>query len=53
MIEKRLIQWYAANAGVDLDIAEREVILTYASDVCDHLVWLLFLRPKLFAKDVN
>jgi len=29
MIEKRLVQWYAADAGVDLDIAEREVILTY------------------------
>lgn len=29
MIEKRLVQWYAADAGVDLDIAEREVVLTY------------------------
>jgi predicted nucleotidyltransferase component of viral defense system len=29
MIEKRLVQWYAADAGVDLDIAEREVILAY------------------------
>jgi predicted nucleotidyltransferase component of viral defense system len=29
MIEKRLVQWYAADAGVDLDIAEREVSLTY------------------------
>jgi predicted nucleotidyltransferase component of viral defense system len=29
MIEKRLVQWYAADAGVDLDIAEREVALTY------------------------
>ncbi len=29
MIEKRLVQWYAANAGIDLDIAEREVALTY------------------------
>jgi predicted nucleotidyltransferase component of viral defense system len=29
MIEKRLVQWYAADAGVDLDIAEREVTLTY------------------------
>jgi hypothetical protein len=28
MIEKRLIQWFAADAGVDLDIAEREVALT-------------------------
>lgn len=29
MIEKRLVQWYAADAGVDLDIAERDVVLTY------------------------
>jgi len=29
MIEKRLVQWYAADAGVDLDVAEREVVLTY------------------------
>ena len=29
MIEKRLAQWYAADAGVDLDIAEREIVLTY------------------------
>lgn len=29
MIEKRLVQWYAANSGVDLDIAEREIVLTY------------------------
>jgi len=29
MIEKRLVQWYAADAGVDLDIAEREITLTY------------------------
>ncbi len=29
MIEKRLLQWYASDAGVDLDIAEREVSLTY------------------------
>jgi len=36
MIEKRLIQWYAANSGVDLDIAEREVVLTYVMKVlCD------------------
>jgi predicted nucleotidyltransferase component of viral defense system len=33
MIEKRLIQWYAADAGVDLDIAEREVVLTYVMKV--------------------
>lgn len=29
MIEKRLVQWYAADAGADLDIAEREIALTY------------------------
>jgi len=29
MIEKRLVQWYASSSGVDLDIAEREVVLTY------------------------
>lgn len=37
MIEKRLVQWYAADAGVDLDIAEREVVLTYVLRVmADH-----------------
>ncbi len=29
MIEKRLVQWYASDAGVDLDIAEREIVLAY------------------------
>jgi predicted nucleotidyltransferase component of viral defense system len=29
MIEKRLVQWYAADAGADLDIAEREIVLAY------------------------
>ena len=29
MIEKRLVQWYASDSGVDLDIAEREIALTY------------------------
>jgi predicted nucleotidyltransferase component of viral defense system len=29
MIERRLIQWYASDAGIDLDIAEREIVLTY------------------------
>jgi len=29
MIEKRLVQWYAASARVDLDIAEREIVLIY------------------------
>jgi predicted nucleotidyltransferase component of viral defense system len=29
MIEKRLVQWYASDAGVDLDIAEREIVLIY------------------------
>jgi predicted nucleotidyltransferase component of viral defense system len=29
MIEKRLAQWYASDTGVDLDIVEREIALTY------------------------
>jgi predicted nucleotidyltransferase component of viral defense system len=29
VIEKRLVQWYAADGGVDLDIAEREIVLAY------------------------
>lgn len=29
MIEKRLAQWYAHSSGVALDIAEREIALTY------------------------
>jgi hypothetical protein len=29
MIEKRFVQWYASDAGVDLDIAEREIVLTF------------------------
>lgn len=29
MIEKRLVQWYASDTGVDLGIAEREIALTY------------------------
>lgn len=29
MIEKRLVQWVASDAGVDLDIVEREIVLTY------------------------
>jgi predicted nucleotidyltransferase component of viral defense system len=33
MIEKRLAQWYAADAGVDLDIAEREIALTHVLSV--------------------
>jgi predicted nucleotidyltransferase component of viral defense system len=37
MIEKRLAQWYAADAGVDLDIAEREIALTYVLRIlADH-----------------
>jgi len=45
MIEKRLVQWYAADVGVDLDIAEREIALTYVlrilSDegLLDHLAF--------------
>jgi predicted nucleotidyltransferase component of viral defense system len=33
MIEKRLVQWYASSSGVDLDIAEREIVLTYVLQV--------------------
>jgi len=33
MIEKRLVQWYASDAGIDLDIAEREIALTYVLQV--------------------
>ena len=37
MIEKRLVQWYAADAGVDLDIAEREIALVYVLRIlADH-----------------
>jgi predicted nucleotidyltransferase component of viral defense system len=45
MIEKRLVQWYASGVGVDLDIAEREIVLTYVlrilSDegLLDHLAF--------------
>jgi predicted nucleotidyltransferase component of viral defense system len=45
MIEKRYIQWYAANSGVDLDIAEREIALTYVlkvlydADLLSHLAF--------------
>jgi predicted nucleotidyltransferase component of viral defense system len=37
MIEKRLVQWYASDTGVDLDIVEREIALTYVLRVLsDH-----------------
>ncbi len=45
MIEKRLVQWYASDAGVDLDIAEREIVLTYVlrilydEGLLDHLAF--------------
>lgn len=45
MIEKRLAQWYSSDAGVDLDIAEREIVLTYVLriladiDVLQHLAF--------------
>jgi predicted nucleotidyltransferase component of viral defense system len=45
MIEKRLVQWYASGAGVDLDIAEREIVLTYVlrilfdAGLFDHLAF--------------
>jgi predicted nucleotidyltransferase component of viral defense system len=29
VIAKNLTQWYAADFGVDLDVAEREIVLTY------------------------
>jgi len=47
VIENRLVQWYAADAGVDLDIAEREIVLAYVlrilSDegLLDHLAEIL------------
>jgi predicted nucleotidyltransferase component of viral defense system len=37
MIEKRLAQWYASDTGVDLDIVEREITLTYVLRIlADH-----------------
>lgn len=45
MIEKRLVQWYASDAGVDLDIAEREIVLSYVlcilydGGLLDHLAF--------------
>lgn len=45
MIEKRLVQWYASDAGIDLDIAEREIALTYVLRIManrDHLSHLAF-----------
>ena len=33
MIEERLVQWYASDAGVDLDIAEQEIVLTYVLSI--------------------
>lgn len=35
MIEKRLVQWCDADAGADLDIAEREIALTYVLRILD------------------
>lgn len=46
MIEKRLVQWYASNAGVDLDIAEREIILTYVLHILDESGLLAHLAFK-------
>ncbi len=43
MIEKRLIQWYASEAGVDLDVAEREVVLTYGLRMLAEAGWLRHL----------
>ena len=45
MIEKKLVQWYASDIGVDLDIAEREIVLTYVlriladKDLLQHIVF--------------
>ena len=45
MIEKRLVQWYASDAGVDLDVGEREIVLTYVLSILsengllDHLAF--------------
>ena len=45
MIEKRLVQWYASDVGIDLDIAEREIALTYVlriladQDLLSHLAF--------------
>jgi hypothetical protein len=53
MIEKRLVQWYAADSGVDLDIAEREVVLTYVlrlmldAGLLQHLSPLVISSPPL------
>jgi len=33
MIDKGLAQWYASDAHVDLDIAEREIVLTYVLSI--------------------
>jgi predicted nucleotidyltransferase component of viral defense system len=33
MIEKQLVQWHASDAGVDLGIAEREIILAYVLSI--------------------
>jgi len=33
MIGRRLVQWYATDAGVDLGIAEREIALTYVLQI--------------------
>jgi len=46
VIEKRLIQWYASDAGVDLDVAEREVVLTYVLRILAEAGWLQPLAFK-------
>ncbi len=46
MIEKRLVQWYASDTGVDLDIAEREIVLTYVLRILADLYLLQHLVFK-------
>jgi len=46
MIEKRLVQWYASDTGVDLDIAEREIVLTYVLRIMEDRGFLQCLAFK-------
>jgi len=46
MIEKRLVQWYAADGGVDLDIAEREIVLAYVLRILSDKGLLSYLAFK-------
>jgi hypothetical protein len=57
MIDMRLVQWYAADSSVDLDIAEREVVLTYVlrlmldAGLLQHLSPLIVSNPLLHGSD--